>query len=186
MKMRTTISLFFGVLLLLFVSSAMARNGLNPDAPPETGQFSFIIGTWHCKTRFMTPDGTISEGEATWIGQWALDGWAIKDDWFSTGPDGKPFQGFNIRSFNPKTRKWDNRWLPQVTLQWRYYESEMVGDTMVMTGGAGKDANGAFTDRITFYNISENSWSWRKDRSYDGGKTWNEGVGFIEATRVEP
>jgi hypothetical protein len=28
-------------------------------------------------------------------------------------------------------------------------------------------------------------WSWRKDRSYDGGETWIEGVGYIEATRAD-
>jgi len=36
-------------------------------------------------------------------------------------PDGS---GTNIRSFNPRTRKWDNRWLPASTLQWAYYEAE--------------------------------------------------------------
>lgn len=186
MTMRRVFAILTGLMLLAQISSAMGREGPNPAAPPETAQFEFIIGKWRCKTRFMTSDGTFSEGEATWIGRWTLGGWAIKDDWYSKGPDGKDFQGFNIRSFNPRTGKWDNRWLPQVTLQWRYYESEMVGDTMVMTGGTGEDANGAFTDRNTFYDITDNSWKWRKDRSYDGGQTWNEGVGFIEATRAEP
>ena len=55
---------------------------------------------------------------------------------------------------------------------------------MVMTGGEGTDQRGDFIDRNTFYEIKENSWRWRKDRSYDGGDTWIEGVGFIEATRI--
>lgn len=54
-----------------------------------------------------------------------------------------------------------------------------------MTGGEGRDARGACIDRNTFHDIADDRWSWRKDRSYDGGKTWIEGVGFIDATRVK-
>lgn len=162
-----------------------AAAGPNPKAPKETAQYAFIIGTWDCKTRFMNAEGGYSEGSATWTGSWILDGWAVQDVWVESDTDGTVFYGTNIRSFNPKTGKWDNRWLPQVTLQWKYYESEQRGDTMVMTGGEGKDSRGAFIDRNTFYDIGDNGWKWRKDRSYDGGKTWIEGVGFIEATRAK-
>ncbi|NNE06200.1 MAG: hypothetical protein HKN15_10805 [Xanthomonadales bacterium] len=180
-------AIFLKLILALFVSScAMADEfgQASPDAPQELGQYAFIIGKWQCQTRFMGPDGTFNEGQATWTGHYTLDGWAIKDDWRSTLPNGRPFHGFNIRSFNPQTGKWDNRWLPQYSLQWKYFESEQAGDTMVMIGGEGTDARGSFVDRNTFYEISENSWRWRKDRSYDGGETWFEGVGFIEATRI--
>jgi hypothetical protein len=158
---------------------------LNPAAPPETAQFAFLIGAWTCTTRFMGPDQAYVEGRATWTGSYVLDGWAIKDDWVSSRPDGGEFHGFNIRSFNPQTRKWDNRWLPQGTLQWKYYEAEQRGDTMVMTGGEGRDPRGEYLDRNTFYDIGPNGWKWRKDRSYDGGETWFEGVGFIEAVRTQ-
>ena len=56
---------------------------------------------------------------------------------------------------------------------------------MVMTGGAGKDGFGEFIDRNTFYEIGEDSWRWREDRSYDGGGTWVEGIGTIEAKRAD-
>ena len=157
---------------------------LHPDAPPETAQFSFIVGPWACRTKFRDPDGDgFVEGRATWTGRFILDGWAIQDDWTSLGPDGKEFHGTNIRSFNPKTRKWDNRWLPSGSLQWKYFEAEKKGDTMVMIGGEGRDPRGAFVDRNVFHDITPEGWRWRKDRSYDGGATWIEGIGFIEASR---
>jgi hypothetical protein len=159
---------------------------LNPAAPPETAQFSFAIGEWACTTRGRQPDGSVKEGApATWTFYYILDGWAIQDNWVVRRPDRSEFRGTNIRSFNPQTGKWDNRWLPIGSLQWKYYEAEQVGDTMVMTGGRGKDAQEReFVDRNTFHSITENSWSWRKDRSFDGGKTWIEGVFFIDAKRV--
>lgn len=156
----------------------------SPDAPPETAQFSFLIGHWGCTTRGMRPDRTMQDGpNATWTGYYILNGWAIQDDWVAPGPGGKPFPGTNIRSFNPKTGKWDNRWLAAGALQWSYFEAEKVGDTMVMTGGEGVDPQGrSFMDRNTFYDIGDDAWKWRKDRSFDGGETWIDGVAFINCS----
>jgi hypothetical protein len=160
---------------------------LNPDAPAETAQYGFLVGEWSCKTRFLRIDGSSEyiTGEATWTGRFILDGWAIQDDWVSVRPDGSTFHGTNIRSFDVETGKWDNRWLPMGTLKWKSFVSEMRGDTMVMVGGEGSDARGAYVDRNTFYEIEPDRWRWRKDRSYDGGSTWVEEIGFIEATRAK-
>ena len=182
--MRRTFAV--GVLSLLIAGSTPAqapREAPHPKAPEETKQFQFLVGSWDCKTRFLSGPGQYVEGRATWTGRFILDGWAIQDDWVSQQAGGGAFHGTNIRSFNPQTGKWDNRWLPQGTLQWKYYESEMVGDTMVMTGGGGTHSQGSYIERNTFYEIGERSWKWRKDWSYDQGKTWVEGVGFIVATR---
>ncbi len=53
-----------------------------------------------------------------------------------------------------------------------------------MLGGEGSDPHGSFVDRNVFYDITAEAWKWRKDRSYDGGKTWLEGVAFVEARRA--
>jgi hypothetical protein len=181
---------FLVVFLLALPGSALSASGgcgfgrLNPGAPAETAQFAFLVGEWHCETRFMRPDGSgYNEGEATWTGRFILDGWAIQDIWAS-GSGGSTFRGTNIRSFNPRTGKWDNRWLPSGTLQWKYYEATKQEDTMVMIGGEGTDARGPYIDRNVFHDITPDHWQWRKDRSYDGEKTWVEGIGYIDATRV--
>ncbi len=173
--------------LILFSSSrAQAVEGPNPEAPPEVAQFGFLVGEWDCTTRSMKPDGSgFTDGHAKWSGEFILNGWAIQDHWIGYLPNGKEVYGTNIRSFNPKTEKWDNQWVASGSLQWVYFEAEKVADTMVMTGGEGTDPNGDYIDRNTFYEIGSDSWRWRKDRSYDGGKTWFEGVAFIEATKAE-
>lgn len=158
---------------------------LSENAPEETAQFEFLVGDWDCTTKSLKPDRSgFVEGKGRWIGYYILGGWAIQDDWSSPGPGGLIFHGTNVRSFNPQTKKWDNRWVAAGSLQWKYYEAEKKGDTMVMIGGEGEDPNGKFIDRNVFHNITADSWSWRKDRSYDGGETWFEGVSFIEATRA--
>ena len=143
-----------------------------------------MVGTWNCTTKSLRPDGTFVEGKALWKGYFILDGWAIQDDWTSLDAAGKPqFHGTNIRSFNAELGKWECRWLPTGSLEWKHFLSWKDGETMVMEG-EGRDQRGAFVDRNTFSNIGKDRWSWKKDRSYDGGKTWINGVSFIEATRV--
>ena len=181
--MRFPTSIFAALMLCCTICGASAPNSA---APPETAQFGFLVGEWSCETRFMNPAGEYSTGHATWTGRWILDGWAIQDDWVTRRPDGNEFRGTNIRSYNPQSGKWDNRWISQGSLQWKYFESSQNGDTMVMIGGEGTDARGEFIDRNTFYEITEDAWRWRKDRSWDGGETWFEGIGFIEASRATP
>ena len=156
---------------------------LNPEAPEETSQFAFLIGEWSCSIRRLQRDGRLGEPTlATWTGRYILDGWAIQDDWVSTDAQGRVSHGLNIRSFNHESGKWDNRWLEARSRRWLYFEAEMIGESMVMTSDPRRDAAGRpYLARNTFHDISANSWSWRQDRSFDGGATWLEGVAVIEA-----
>ena len=95
--------LFYAITLM---TSPLAASGLNPEAPPETEQFAFMLGEWECTTRFMKPDGSgYNEGRARWTGHYTLNGWAIQDDWIGYGPAGQENHGLNIRSFNPEIRR---------------------------------------------------------------------------------
>lgn len=190
--MSKTVAVAWGMCALLAIPwGCLARNeeaGVSqphPKAPPETAQYAFLIGEWDCKTKSMRPDGGSVEGEARWKAYYILGGWAIQDEWTSTTPEGDTFYGTNIRSFDPERKKWNNRWLPSGSLQWKHFDSEQTDNTMVMIGGEGRDAVGQYVDRNTFYNISENHFDWKKDRSYDGGKSWIEGVALISADRIQ-
>lgn len=158
-----------------------------PQPPPETAQFSFLIGDWDCTIHYLKPDGSgYAEGRARWSGHSILAGWAIQDEWTGYAADGSESHGINVRFYDTRTGKWDNRWLEAGALQWQHFEAEKVGETMVMTGGEGEDLRGKFLDRNTFYDITPDGWRWRKDRSYDGGETWFVGISQIQATRAAP
>ena len=166
-------------------SADSPATGLNPDAPPETEQFAFMVGDWDCTIRRMGPDGQYAEARARWTGFFILDGYAIQDDWKVPQPDGTwRTTGFNVRHFDAKKGRWMCRWLSQPALTWVQYEAWQEGETMIMLGGAGQDPRGPYIDRNTFSNIAAEVFSWKKDRSYDGGKTWIEGVALIEAKRI--
>lgn len=172
--------------LIFGITGCLMAGGPNADAPPETAQYAFLVGVWDCTITASRPDGVTKQNKAVWKGYWILDGWAIQDDWVSFDENNTPiFFGTNIRSFNPKTKKWQVRWLSQGSLKWKQYDTVKSGGTMVMTGGEGKDRQGEYIDRNTFFDIEADSWGWRKDRSYDGGKNWIEGVAYISAKRSE-
>ncbi len=56
---------------------------------------------------------------------------------------------------------------------------------MVMIGGEGEDNFGAYVDRNVFSNTGPRGFDWRKDRSWDGGENWLEGVARIECRTSE-
>ncbi|MDH3626737.1 MAG: hypothetical protein OEV00_13490 [Acidobacteriota bacterium] len=67
------------VFLIAWTLALPTLAGIHPDAPPETTQYSFIIGKWDCTTRFMGgPDGKYVEGRATWTGEYFLGGLSIR------------------------------------------------------------------------------------------------------------
>ena len=181
----TSLALAACGLVLLPLAASAAQAPALPTPPPETEQFAFLVADHDCKTYRLGPDGKEVVAPAKWVGEYILDGWAIQDTWTQRQPSGFVFHGTNIRSFNPTTQVWDNRWLPIGSLAWSYYSSEMHGERMVMQGGEGEDATGSFVNRITFHSVSERGFEWFQDRSYDGGKTWNEKVLKISCRRSE-
>ena len=174
------------LLIVSFHSAEEKSKSLNqhPQAPPETSQFAFMIGEFVVTSKSPEPFGDGKEYKGKWDAHWILNGWAIQDEWYSTDKDGNLYiSGINIRSFNRELGKWECRWLPTPTLKWKHFTAEKVNETMVMLG-KGQDKRGEFLDRNIFYNIRDDGYSWKKDRSYDNGLTWNEGVFLIEATRL--
>lgn len=184
-----TVPLLFGILASLCAAEAIeaqdSGTGPNPAAPPETAQWAFFIGEWDCFTRSPQTDGTVRTGKARWVAQWTLDGWAIRDDWYGLDADGTvTFHGMNIRSFNPRLKKWEVRWLPQGTLEWKQFSGERNGDRIVKVSEFVLNGRPAL-DRTTWSQITDDSFLWTKDISFDNGATWREGVLVVEARRVK-
>ncbi len=175
------------MLLALALSvSAQAHEVLteiHPDAPAETAQFAFLIGDWDCAMTAMTPDGKgTREIRATWSGRLILGGWAIQDHWYSVN-GGIGGWGTNLRWWNAELGRWENQWLNSRANKLSHFYADKVGETMVMLGGQGESAFGSFIDRNTFYDIGADAFRWRKDRSFDDGESWVQGVSKMLCTQ---
>lgn len=161
--------------------------GMHAQAPLETAQFDFIIGEWESSYSFRVSRATPGRAEmqGTWKAYYGWDGFAIYDDWSRKG--GRPGNsGPAIRSFDPLTKKWVMHYIPinqPMATVWRLVgEFDDEGLHADMTG---QDPDGTvFRQRVHFVDLTENSFTWRSDRSYDDGATWIEDWGLGKNVRA--
>lgn len=168
----------------------------NPDAPQELRQFAFLIGRWRCESRVKSEEGDWQTFRATWVGRYILDGYVIADEFRQFGPSGELMQlGQNYRSYNTDEGAWAMRWLDALNSTWLEVGPEerggvQVGDSSIvfkhgLPPGPVAELFPAHTVfRITFSDISEESFNWQAEISTDGQETWGV-VQVIEAERVE-
>lgn len=159
----------------------------NPEAPQELSQFAFLIGQWRCDHKTKRQDGTYETLQATWIGRYILDGYVIADEYRLTGPAGElVLFGQNYRSYSTAKKAWILKWHEVLTSTWLDLGPEELGGVRV------NDTSITYTaqfqpkllHRMTYFNISEDHFTWRGEASTDGGETWAE-ILVIEAYRVK-
>lgn len=166
-------------LLLTFFSQAFAQQ------PGCLKPIDFFIGEWNLSTRDMQQNGSIAEGEARSNAYYILDGRAIQDDFRSIDRSGNvEFRGTSIRSCDEDRSKYIIAWLMPgkegiTDLRATWSEGILSGE------GEGYDEFGAFMERFTYFNITDSSYSFRMQRSYDEGRTWLQNFSSIEATKKQ-
>jgi len=193
-------ALILGFSTAMHVSALAGENTLgllseevNSAASSEVAQWGKMAGNWQVVATVFDQDGQVT-GEI--IGEWnwsyILNGHAIQDVYIVPGREEQTdaslayFYDTNIRSFNYQKKKWDVAWINTRHEDLQLWEAEQVNDTMVMR------PNRPYMDAqvgegviriITFYNMTETHFSWKEDRSEDGGETWFVSI-KIEGTKV--
>ena len=153
--------------------------------PAGLEQLEFFIGKWDLKTTDVRPDGSFATGRARSEVRYILDGHAIQDDFLMLGEDDSIiFRGTSIRSYNPRTGKYQIVWIMPGIRGITDINAEWKDDRLVSTG-KGYDGSGEFLERFEYYDITQDSYSFKMDRSYDGGKSWIENFSRIEAKRAD-
>ena len=137
---------------------------LNPEAPPETKQFAFMIGEFDCDDRIMNPaNGKWFEYKAIRRAAYILNGYAIHDqNWTPL------LNSTNIRSYNPKTKLWEVTYFKYPGYYTGVWKGKMEGENMVVRQG-----EGAKESRLSFFNISKDGYSWKAERMVDGKPKMN-------------
>jgi hypothetical protein len=150
----------------------------NPNAPAALSRFAFLIGKWRCAARVRSANGESRTFDATWLGRFILEGYAIADEYRMTGSAGELIVlGMNFRSYDPTKQIWNIKWLNALTGTWTDLGREELGG--VSFDGPSVSyvfeepmAAHAYT-RATYTNISKSHFTWRGEKSEDR-KTWSE------------
>lgn len=165
-------------------------DGLNPSARMENLDWGFFMGTWRGQAYSMVNVETKQygpPGEGIWTAYYGFDGYGIQDDWMPQ-QYWPGWSGPAIRGYDPINEVWNMLFIPlnsPASNTWRmqghFDEEGNLRGSFEGVDGAGRP----FKQKIHFYNISENSFSWKADRSYDGGETWIEKFMYTECERIQ-
>ena len=151
---------------------------LNPNAPAALSRFSFLVGRWRCEAEVRSGNGVWQTFQATWVGRYVLDGYAIADEYRMTDSSGKLLVlGMNFRTYDAAKQTWNIKWLNALGGTWiDLAPSELGGvrfDGQSVIYAFREPVAGHTYTRATYTNISERRFTWRGEKSNDG-KAWSE------------
>lgn len=142
------------IILLLFLSSSIYCQ----DNSETT--FDFWLGDWEAK--WYNPDSSIIYGSNSITK--ILDGKVIEENFISPTQN---FKGKSLSVYNPIRKSWHQAWTDN---QGGYYD--FIGlfekDRRIFS----TDTSKKIIQRMVFYNIQKDSFSWDWESSRDAGKTY--------------
>ena len=136
-------------------------------------QFGQLLGDWRIEQEVLQQDGSWQRvTDADWSFRWALDGCAIQDFWVqpppgSEVPEGEVRQhGTNLRVYDPEENLWRIVWASSDAPGFTTYEASAKENGELVMMGDDPDRPGV-TQRITYFDISSEGWSWKMEFSRD-------------------
>ena len=140
-------------------SPAYPFGRLNPDAPPETQQFAFMLGAHDCIDRiFNQQDGTWKEVRKRWNGRSFLNGHAIRDDtWRSDS-----VYTSNIRKYDAEAGQWIVTFFSNGSAEPGVWKGGLEDGVLVVSQD-GESPQGPYTARLSFPEVTDDGFEWKMD-----------------------
>jgi hypothetical protein len=158
-----------------------------PTPPSEMSQMEWFLGKWEVTSSHRNEDGEWIEEVINADHTTVLGGNVIFEH-FGGPLFGQGFEAWSLRKYNPTTSKWEQRWVDVTpggfadwTGAWNQEKAQFVGNP-----NRTLDENGEILEeaaREVFFDIDENSFSWKYERTTDRGASW-EAVWTLEYKRI--
>jgi hypothetical protein len=198
--MRTPSLIVFNTVATLVVIAAApaaaraqhsgAASALVTKAPKEASQYEFLLGTWSLTVKPLAVGlGQKIHGVPKLGGTWkawrALDGWGVEDELRIVDASGNPMAlSLFVRVYDAAARHWVVTGIDAYHGKATSSVAEWKDGGMFATA-EGTDADGKpFLSRVRIAGITPTAFKYTQDRSFDGGKTWEEGFLTIDAKRT--
>lgn len=142
----------------------------HPSLGDQANVFGRFIGSWDVDYGEFREDGKITHSPGELIVGWILDGHVLQDLFITdpTTPGGEREIGTTLRYFDNKSGKWRVIYVEPPTGTIVQLTGGPEGDRIVLYGEGRADSR----LRWSFNDIKEDSFTWRGERSRDGGKSW--------------
>lgn len=150
----------FCSLVFVFSSVSFAQSSQVPCSAPEFSQFDFWIGEWDLTwSDTMHASNSISKVYNDCVIQEKFDG--SKDAQFS---------GMSVTTYDVRNKMWKQTWVDD---QGSYldFTGNLVGDSMIMSRSYVQN-DSTYYQRMIWYEIKENSFTWNWEKSSDNQKSW--------------
>lgn len=134
---------------------------LNPQAPPEVAQFSFMVGRFLSTEERRRPDGSYETRTAIWEARYILNGQAIQDTYWGSG-----MAATSIRFFDTARGRWlVNYQAKPGNLFGFVWEGEWNGDHMVLTATYPNADGDLILSRLTYHDITSDGFLWTSEET---------------------
>jgi hypothetical protein len=142
---------------------------------PESRQFDFLIGDWDVAASRYQPDGSLLlQYRGSWSARYLNEGRMVLDDFKAFAPTGEEISSYvTLRTYSETTHRWEMSGLaalqPATVAQWygEWKDGEMRIEAI------GKDPKGnPIRNRVRFFRIEKDRFSWESNISLDDGETW--------------
>jgi hypothetical protein len=133
--------------------------------------FGRLVGTWDVEYTDFNKDGTVTHRSGKFIVGWVMDGRAIQDVWI-VNPSGarKDREVYtDVRHYDPKSGTWSATFIDPEHASVARFTGGAVGDDRIVLDT--RDFDGTDT-RWSINDMRPESFVWREEESFDGGKTW--------------
>jgi hypothetical protein len=151
--------------------TALPAPGPHPSLGDEARLFDRLVGTWDCDYSFHAEDGTTRRSSGELRFGWIIDGRALQDIWVGYPREGSKDErtiGTSLRFFDATSRTWRVVWVAPAFGVLTTLQGVAEGSRIVLRG---EESDGTLL-RWSFNDIQAGSFTWRGEKSRDGGKTW--------------
>ncbi len=153
----------------------LGADGADTFAFPELEPLDWLIGDWDIRS---------SSGPYRCRVRYVMEGKALASTFGSLDASGAfvPL-GVTLRTFDRGSGKFRMLWYDERLASITEFEGERDGDGF-RYDGHGHRGEQPFLERVEMFDVRPNAYSWHRDVSFDGGKTWRENEWSYSATRV--
>ena len=165
----------------------------HPDAPEELEQFGQLVGVWRAEQEMRCQDGGWTVvGPAIWTWRYALGGFAVQDLWYQAEAELPEYLGdlrrdyllSAVRTYDVRSKAWKVAWMANGLGQapgddFGTMEAAWEEDRLVMRA----PPNDYGLQRVTFMDITADTFLWLSEFSRDEGRTW-QAIMKVRARRV--
>jgi hypothetical protein len=148
-------------MLPIFLGAVFAQQ--STPIPPETKEFAFWVGSWTCEGTLFGPPDTKTTGSNRITVDFG--GHVVHEHFAMQGLRGESWSVYIAAA-----KKWRQTWVDDsgsyIALEGGLSDGKMILTTLP---NASKPN---FKSRMTFYNISKQSFDWDWEGSQDAGTTW--------------